>query len=59
MYGQCSDIEMSKSACFDLHNFIRAGIKYDILLHNLIFRLALFFKFLNLTCVFKKIGRSY
>ena len=29
----CNDAENSRSACFDLHNFIRTGIKYEILLH--------------------------
>ena len=26
-----SDVENSRSACFDWHNFIRTGIKYEIL----------------------------
>ena len=53
-----SDVENSRSACFDWHNFIRIGIKYEILLHLLLFGLTLFFKFLILTCLLKKISAS-
>ena len=53
-----SDSENSRSTCFDWHNFIRTCIKYEILLHILFFGLALFFKFLILTCLFKKISAS-
>ena len=57
MYAKSSDAE-NRSACFDWHNFIRTGINYEILLHILVFGLALFFKSLNLTCLFKKISAS-
>ena len=53
-----SDSENSRSTCFDWHNFIRTCIKYEILLQILFFGLALFFKFLILTCLFKKISAS-
>ena len=53
-----SDAENSRSACFDWHKFIRTNINYEILLHILLFGLALFFKFLNLTCLFKKFSAS-
>ena len=53
-----SDAENSRSAWLDWHNFIRTGIKYEILLHILLFGLALFFKYLILTCLFKKISTS-
>ena len=53
-----SDSENSRSTCFDWHNFIRTYIKYEILLQILFFGLALFFKFLILTCLFKKISAS-
>ena len=53
-----SDAENSRSACFDWHNFIRTGIRYEILLHILLFGLALFLKYLILTCLFKKISAS-
>ena len=53
-----SDSEISRSTCFDWHNFIRTCIKYEILLRILFFGLALFFKFLILTCLFKKISAS-
>ena len=53
-----SDSENSRSTCFDWHNFIRTCIKYEILLQILFFGLALFFKFLILTCLFKKQNRE-
>ena len=53
-----SDAEKSWSACFGWLNFIRTGLNYEILLHILVFGLALFFKSLNLTCLFKKISAS-
>ena len=53
-----SDVENSRTACFDWHNFIRTGINYEILLHILLFGLALFFKSVNLTCFVKKISAS-
>ena len=53
-----SDAENSRSACFDWHNFIRTGIKYEILLQILLFGLPLFLKYLILTCLFKKISTS-
>ena len=52
------NIDASRSACFDWQNFIRIGIKNEILLHILLFWLALFFKFLILTCLFKMISAS-
>ena len=54
----CSHTEKSRSACFGWHNFIWTGIKYEILLYIFLFGLALFFKFLILTCLFKKISAS-
>ena len=53
-----SDSKNSRSTSFDWHNFIRTCIKYEILLQILFFGLALFFKFLILTCLFKKISAS-
>ena len=53
-----SDSENRRSTCFDWHNFIRPCIKYEILLQILFFGLTLFFKFLILTCLFKKISAS-
>ena len=53
-----SDSENSRLTCFDWHNFIRTCIKYEILLQILLFGLALFFQFLILTCLFKKISAS-
>ena len=49
-----SDSENSRSTCFDWHNFIRTCINYEILLQILFFGLALFFKFLILTCFLKR-----
>ena len=37
-----SDAENSRSACFDGHNFIRTGIKYEMVLRILLFGLAFF-----------------
>ena len=37
-----SDAEISRSTCIDCHHFIRTGIKYEILLRILLFRLSLF-----------------
>ena len=34
--------ENSRSASLDWHNFIRTGIKYEIVLHILLFGLALY-----------------
>ena len=44
--------ENNRSACFDWLNFIRTGIKYEILVHILLFGLALFVKFLILTYMY-------
>ena len=49
-----SDAENSRSSCFDWHNLIRTGIKYEILMHIILFGLVL----LNLTCLFKQISAS-
>ena len=54
-----SDAENSRSACFDWHNFIQTGIKFEILVHISLFGLAFFFvKFVMLTFLFKKISAS-
>ena len=53
-----SDAENSRSACFDWLNFIRTGIKFEILVHILLFGPALLVKFMILTCLFKKISAS-
>ena len=50
-----SDAENSRSACFDWHNFLRTGIKFEIWVHISLFGLASFVKFVILTCLFKKI----
>ena len=52
-----NDAENSRSACFDWHNFIRTGIKIpNIAAYFLLFGLALFVKFLILTCLLQKIS---
>ena len=58
MARMSSDAENSRSACFDWHNFIRSGIKYETLVHILFFGSALFVKFMILTCLFKKISAA-
>ena len=47
---------MLKLAGQPVLNFIRTGIKYEILLHILLFWLAFFVKLLILTSLFKKIS---
>ena len=54
-YIKLSDADLQIAGQSD---FIWTGIKYEILLHNLLFVLALFFKFLILTCLFRKISIS-
>ena len=58
MYVDVSDAENNRSAYFDWHDFIRTDIKCEMLLHILLFGLALFVKFMILTCLFKKIPAS-
>ena len=58
LVNESSDAENSRSACFDWHNVLQTGIKLEILLQISLFGKALFFKFLILTCLLKKISVS-
>ena len=58
LFKYSSDAENSRSASFDWQNCIQTGLKFEILVLISLFGLALFVKFLILTCLLKRISAS-